>query len=113
MLLDLGVLYVIGFLIGLVIGSEEIGGLLGFVLGLIYQVYFLTQNNGQTLGKQLIGVRVVDRDGGTINAVEAALRYIGYHINTLLCGIGWIWALFDSEQRGFHDLIAGTRVIDV
>jgi uncharacterized RDD family membrane protein YckC len=112
LVIDNIVLYIVGLIIGTVLGTQELGFFVGFALGLVYQIYFLTQNNGQTPGKRIIGVRVVSSGGGGVSAVQAALRYVGYYINSFLCFVGWIWALFNEEQRGFHDLIAGTRVID-
>ena len=34
------------------------GGIASFIFGVIYQWYFLTQQNGQTPGKRLMGIRV-------------------------------------------------------
>ncbi|MBC7869206.1 MAG: RDD family protein [Chitinophagaceae bacterium] len=87
------------------------GGLVGFLIGAVYQWYFLTQQNGQTLGKKVMNIRVIKTDGGPIRDADAVLRFIGYYINSVIIGIGWIWALFDKENRGWHDLIANTYVI--
>jgi len=87
------------------------GGLVGFLIGAIYQWYFLTQQNGQTLGKKVMNIRVIKVDGGPIRDSDAVLRFIGYYINSFIIGIGWIWALFDKENRGWHDLIANTYVV--
>ena len=39
------------------------------------------------------------------------VRYIGYTVNTVVFGIGWIWAAFDKDKQGWHDKLAGTVVI--
>ncbi|MDX1994507.1 MAG: RDD family protein [bacterium] len=88
-------------------------GIVGFLVGALYQWYCLTQRNGQTLGKQLMGLRVIKTDGSAINDAEAVLRFVGYYINSAILMLGWIWALFDKENRGWHDLIANTYVIKV
>jgi uncharacterized RDD family membrane protein YckC len=83
------------------------------LVSLLYFPFFW-QRNGQTPGMQALHVRVVrDRDGGPLGWGGAILRYIGYGINSIVFGlpIGWLWILFDSRRRGWHDLIGGTVVI--
>ena len=49
-------------------------------------------------------------DGAPIGLREAALRYIGYWVNALTLGIGYLFIAFRKDKRGLHDLIAGTSV---
>lgn len=94
------------------IGSRHGGGaVVGFLIGVAYQWFFLTRNNGQTLGKMLMGIRVVKTNGAPLTATDAALRYVGYYINTALMMLGWLWAAFDADRQGLHDKLAGTIVI--
>jgi uncharacterized RDD family membrane protein YckC len=74
------------------------------------------ERNGQTLGKQAVGIRVVCDDGeavgvGTILVREILLKGIAGN----LTGIGWLidglWPLGEREQRALHDLPAGTHVV--
>ena len=74
----------------------------------MYNSYFWTQNNGQTPGKSVMGIRVVKTSGQPLSIVDAVVRYVGYYINTFLLFIGWLWAIFDSKNQGFHDKRAGT-----
>lgn len=103
----------ISFVIGiLTAGSRSFWGtLIGLVIGAAYQWYCLSKNNGQTLGKQLLKVRVVRLDGQPLTGTDAVIRYAGYYINTTLLSLGWIWALFDSRHQGFHDKIVNTVVV--
>ena len=58
------------------------------------------------------GLRVVmDKDGGPVTLGPAVLRLIGYWIDSLVFYLGFIWILIDSRRRGWHDLIAGTVVV--
>ncbi len=110
-IIDSIILGIVGAIVGAVAG-QELGGLVSFVIGVVYTWYFLAHNNGQTPGKMLLGIRVVGNNGGSVSDIQAILRYVGYYVNTILCFVGWIYALFNAEQRGVHDLIAGTQVVD-
>lgn len=87
------------------------GGILGFIAGTAYQWYFLTQHNGQTPGKMLMGLQVIKTDGTKIQDIDAIMRTLGYMINSFIIFLGWIWAIFDSERQGWHDKLARTYVI--
>ncbi|MDX2140499.1 MAG: RDD family protein [Chloroflexota bacterium] len=104
--------FILGIITGILFGAgREVGGLISFVVGLIYSWYFWTRQNGQTPGKMVMKIRVVKDDGSHLDDTSAVVRYIGYTINSVVFMIGWIWALFDSRGKGWHDLIAGTTVI--
>jgi uncharacterized RDD family membrane protein YckC len=92
-------------------GRSAAGGGAGFIIGVIYQWYFLTQQNGQTPGKKIMGIRVVKVNGEKLEAMDAVLRYVGYYINSFVLMIGWLWAFWDADRQGWHDKIAGTVVI--
>jgi uncharacterized RDD family membrane protein YckC len=94
-----------------VLGSTNTGGIVGFLIGVGYQWYFLTQNNGQTPGKRLMNIRVIKVSGEPLTAVDVVIRYIGYFINTAILLLGWIWAFFDANHQGWHDKLAGTYVV--
>jgi uncharacterized RDD family membrane protein YckC len=105
-----------GFILGLITGvllwgGRDIGGVASFLIGVAYQWYFLTQRNGQTPGKQMMGIRVVRKDGQPIDAATVVVRYIGYFVNSFILGIGWLWALWDADRQGIHDKLAGTIVV--
>ena len=105
---------ILGVVTGIVTGIfGNAGGVLSFVVGCAYTWYFLTRQNGQTPGKSLLKIRVVKKDGTPIRDADAILRYIGYFINSFVIGLGWIWALFDSDRQGWHDKIASTYVVKV
>ena len=92
-------------------GRNYAGGVAGFVIGLIYQWYFLTQQDGQTPGKKLMNIRVIKTTGVPLTFTDVLVRYVGYYINTFCIGIGWLWALFDADRQGWHDKLASTVVI--
>lgn len=113
LVIDSMIVSFVGGIIG--VGGNALwgGGVIGFILGAGYQWYFLTQQSGQTPGKMLMNIRVIKTNGTPISDTAAVLRYIGYLINSPILMLGWIWALFDSKNQGWHDKIAATYVVKV
>ncbi len=89
------------------------GGIISFMIGVGYQWYFLTQQNGQTPGKMLMKIQVIKVDGTEIRDADAVLRYLGYLLNSAVASLGWLWAFIDSDRQGWHDKIAQTYVVKV
>ncbi|PYP87082.1 MAG: hypothetical protein DMF61_10550 [Blastocatellia bacterium AA13] len=76
------------------------------------QIYLVVKNNGQTIGKKLMKVRIAKDDGSPIGYGDAFLRnLVGYWISSLVCHLGFIWALFDQQRQTWHDKIFKTRVV--
>jgi len=88
-----------------------IGGAVSLVLSVVYPAYFWALR-GATPGKRLFGLRVLSMDGETpIGWQRAMLRVIGYMINGLVMGIGFLLIAVSEEKRGLHDRLADTRVL--
>ena len=66
---------------------------------------------GQTLGKRLLGARVVDESGEPIGYLRALGRCLATIVAALPFGLGLAAAWLRRDRRGLHDLLAGTRVI--
>jgi uncharacterized RDD family membrane protein YckC len=66
---------------------------------------------GQTLGKRLLGARVVDESGEPIGYLRALGRFLATIVAALPFGLGLAAAWLRRDRRGLHDLLAGTRVI--
>ena len=104
--------FVLGLITALLFSvGREAGGIAGFVVGLVYNWYFWTRQDGQTPGKRIMHLRVVKTDGSAISDTDAMVRYIGYYINTAVVMLGWLWALVDERGQGLHDKIASTMVV--
>jgi uncharacterized RDD family membrane protein YckC/predicted flap endonuclease-1-like 5' DNA nuclease len=72
---------------------------------------FLVTAGGQTVGKYIMGVRVVRLDGQPLTYQNAVMRWVGYIVSVLPLGAGFFWVVFDDRRRSFHDHIAGTCVV--
>jgi len=79
-------------------------------LALVYAVYF-TGTTGQTLGKIVYGLRVVDTAGRPPGYLRAAGRAALGALGVVLAGLGLLPVLFDPARRAFHDRMLRTRVI--
>ena len=66
--------------------------------------------SGQTIGKMLVGVRVVGDDGAPPTIGCALLRYFAYFVSLGTLIGGYAMAGLRRDKRALHDLIAGTRV---
>jgi len=67
---------------------------------------------GQTLGKMVAGIRVVQSDpDGTLDLGRAFLRTMMWVALAVPAGLGFLSALFSRDHRGLHDRFAGTRVV--
>ena len=76
-------------------------------------VVVLTLAGGQTFGKMLFSVRVVDRAGGPVTTSVALVRAAASLVSVLPLGGGVVWMFLDPERRALHDRLAGTRVVMV
>ena len=94
----------------------EIIHLMGARMGysfLISTIYYVGLNGyfGATLGKMVIGARIVRADGSKIGFGIAFLRMLATIVSSLTLGIGYLMVAFREDKRALHDLIVGTRVI--
>lgn len=118
----MGVMAYIGYKVGLsahhrFFSWNNAGPLFSFLtlawMGLI-SVYFVTFHGmeGKTVGKWLLGLRVVGMDQRPISFRRALLRWIGtVGLGCVSLGLAFLWILWQREKRGWHDFLARTWVI--
>ena len=65
---------------------------------------------GRTVAMAVLGIAVVRRDGGIVDARRAFVRALFFPVSLIvpLCFIG---LLVGRERRAFHDVVAGTTVV--
>ncbi|MFC8503789.1 RDD family protein [Pedococcus sp. NPDC057267] len=128
------VVWIIGFLgLGALAGSsDEAGNPSGFGVGAMVTTFFIIAAfsllyemvmiavRGQTLGKMIMGVKVVlERNGQVPGWGPSFIRWIVPIVGALACYIGallvLISPLFDStgKLQGWHDKAANTLVINI
>ncbi len=86
--------------------------LIAVTMNLFYFTYFHSVT-GQTVGKRILGLRVITNAGEPLKARQAFLRWVGYLVSAAFFYLGFIWIAFDSRKQGWHDKIAGTLVVRV
>ena len=83
-------------------------------LAFITSAYFVlswTLSGGQSVGKALIGLRIVPLNGSKLTFWRSIVRYIAFVISALLLFLGLLWVLVSDRRQGWHDKAAGTCVI--
>lgn len=102
-------------------GVLEIYAKLGFPVLLVSAVqWYLISTSGQSIGKKLVGLKIIKGDGSDVNFVSGVILR-----SWIPAVIGWIplvgsifglvdaLFIFSSDHRTLHDHIAGTKVISV
>ena len=85
-------------------------------LALVYFPATMLAWEGRSLGKRVVGIRVVRRDGrrlgaSTIVVREVLVKILILGILPLLALVDYPWALADRHNRALHDLLVGTQVV--
>jgi uncharacterized RDD family membrane protein YckC len=81
----------------------------GIALATLYFVVFHGLE-GKTIGKWMMGVRVVGADQGAIGYRQALLRWAAEVVFAPLL-LGFLWVLWSREKKAWHDYVARTWVI--
>jgi uncharacterized RDD family membrane protein YckC len=112
-----GATFVDGLILGVIsfvfIALLKGGGYgVGFLVAISYYTYFEGGPRGQTVGKRLLGIRVVDfSTGGPIGYGRAAIRYVTSIVSAIVIYIGYLWMLWDREKQCWHDKTANSVVV--
>ncbi|WP_148862458.1 RDD family protein [Marinobacter fonticola] len=83
-----------------------------FVVLFLFFGYFWT-HTGQTLGMQVWRVRVENPDGTSIRWPQALLRFLMGWVSWLACGLGYLWMIWDGENRSWTDRFSESLVVQV
>jgi uncharacterized RDD family membrane protein YckC len=86
-------------------------GVVTFIVTYIGYPVFFWVTVGQTPGKRLLGLMVLQRDGQKLSVGRAILRALSYWIAALPLFLGFFWILIDDKREAWQDKIARTDVI--
>ena len=68
---------------------------------------------GQTLGKRLFGLQVLELTGQPMTVMRCLKRYGGYAAGMATGGLGFLQLLWDPNRQGIQDRTAHTVVVDL
>ena len=80
------------------------------LLAFVYVATF-TVAGGQTIGKMVMGIKVICDDGRSVDAADGVLRALGCALVPLTLGLSYVPVFLTSDRRALHDRLAGTRVV--
>jgi uncharacterized RDD family membrane protein YckC len=86
---------------------------LGFGWATFYFTAFIALWNGQTIGKKLLGIKVLQLDGSQLSLWDSFGRYGGYGAGLATGLLGFIQVYWDPNRQAIHDKISATVVIDI
>ncbi len=87
---------------------------LAMVISAIYNIVFVATRLQATPGKYWLGMRVVRTGGGQVGILRSIARHAATGITMgLLSGLGYLTMAFHKEKASLHDLICGTRVVQL
>ncbi|HVF29815.1 MAG TPA: RDD family protein [Pyrinomonadaceae bacterium] len=92
-------------------GVNNVGWLIAFFVG-VSNVVVLPIFTGQSLGKIVTGLRVVNIDGTSPAIMTMVTRQtFGYLLAVVSLGLGFLFACLNARHRALHDYLTGTIVI--
>jgi uncharacterized RDD family membrane protein YckC len=122
----------VALVIGVFAAGSEVGGVVAAIIAffayLLVVIFYAPvlmarsgEQNGQTWGKQILGIRVVRDQGEPIELGFAFLRE--FVVKNLLFGtiggfflgiptlLDYLWPLWDDQNRCLHDMVVSTHVL--
>lgn len=102
------------------LGTNSVGVIFKVLLILALQLAYLVvqlifYSKSQTIGKAILGMQVISsKDGKPIGIWMMILReWIAKKASGAAFLLGYLWILIDDKNRGWHDKIMDTYVIDL
>jgi uncharacterized RDD family membrane protein YckC len=92
---------------------SQMGGLqlVAVVVTWLYFALMESSARGATVGKMVVGLRVVDESGNRISFLRATGRFFSKIVSAVILMIGFLMIAFTDRKRGLHDMMAGTLVV--
>jgi uncharacterized RDD family membrane protein YckC len=87
------------------------GGLISWVIDLLYFALMESSGSQATVGKMACGLVVTDTYGNQISFGRATGRYLAKTLSALTLFVGFAMVGWTRQKRGLHDFVAGTLVV--
>lgn len=121
-IVDATIYFIVFIIFGIFFGVEKVDGsgfnIIGFPAFVLFIVSLflwpLSESfSGQTIGKRLVGLKVVDELFNEIKTRQAIIRFLFGYIDLCVFFIGLIVASTNNKNQRIGDLVAKTIVIDL
>lgn len=76
-------------------------------------VSWIFWSQGTSLGAIVMGLRIVDSAGQPPGPARGGIRAVVEVVSIFVLLVGFAWALFTRRRQTWHDLAAGTYVVEV
>ena len=83
-----------------------------YTISFLFYAWFWT-HGGQTLGMKTWKFKIISVNGTKVNWVNAFIRFIFAIVSWLPFGLGYIWSMFDTKKRTWHDIVSKTLLIRI
>lgn len=90
----------------------SIYSLASYGIGWMYYAFMESSAYQGTVGKVVLGIRVIDEPtGGRIGFGKATARYFSKFLSGIILGIGYLMMVWNKKEQTLHDQLAGTLVV--
>lgn len=85
--------------------------ILGLAMGFLYCAVLESSGAQGSLGQQALGLAVTDMHGRRIGFGRALARQFAKIVSSLLCGMGYLFQLWNGKRQTLHDAMTGCLVV--
>ena len=110
--------WIVVFILDLIIQSAAFALILWFLFSVgtlgwwIYNRAITMGNTGQSLGKRVVGIKLVsEATGAPIGAGMAFVRDLAHIVDAVICYVGFLFPLWDARAQTLADKIMTTTVV--
>jgi uncharacterized RDD family membrane protein YckC len=111
-LVDVAPLFVVGIIAG--IAHSFFVSVFFWLAGLAYSIWnrWILGGQGQSLGKRVVGIRLLSEETGQpIGTLNAFARDICHFVDSIICYVGYLFPLWDAKRQTLADKIMRTVVV--
>ncbi len=83
-----------------------------YTISFLFYAWFWT-HGGQTLGMKTWKFKIISINGTNVNWANAFIRFTVAIVSWLPFGLGYIWSMFDTKKRTWHDIVSKTQLIRI
>ena len=87
---------------------------IAYLLIISYGFYsWFWTHGGQTLGMKTWKIKLQQQDGQPFTWLLALIRFVTAMISWSAAGLGFLWILYDTQKRSWHDIASHCVLVDL